>query len=36
MFKLGNFLDEKEAAQAYDRWALSYYGPFAMLNFAER
>jgi hypothetical protein len=30
---LGLFADEREAAQAYDRAAVAFFGPFARINF---
>lgn len=32
---IGMFADEVEAAKAYDSWAISEYGEFAMLNFPK-
>ena len=32
---LGRFVDEVEAAKAYDKGARTYFGPFCFLNFPE-
>ena len=36
MIHLGSFTDEIEAAQAYDRAAVKYFGAFACLNFPQK
>lgn len=33
---LGTFRSEHEAAEAYDRWAIQYYGATALLNCPEK
>ena len=35
MITIGYFLDKKEAALAYNKMALKYYGKFAKLNLIE-
>ena len=33
---LGTFANEEEAGLAYDRWAVAFIGPHALLNFPEK
>jgi hypothetical protein len=35
IYKIGKYIEEEEAARAYDWWAIHYFGEFARTNFTD-